>query len=247
MHTKAPKAGSAETENVDPNEIAKFEAMSMRWWDENGEFKPLHDMNPTRLAYILKKAGGLEGKKVLDVGCGGGILSESMALAGAEVTGIDMGEANLSIAKMHLYESGAKVDYQHCTVEQMAEKHAGQYDLVTCLEMLEHVPDPASIIKACSQLVKDDGDIILSTVNRNAKSYAFAILGAEYIMKLLPQGTHSYEKFIRPSELDEMIRQADLDSMDISGVEYNPFNRTCKLTKNVDINYLFHVKKSKLL
>lgn len=244
MHTK--NTGSKETDtgakNVDPDEIAKFEAMSMRWWDENGEFKPLHDMNPTRLAYIEKKAGGLAGKKVLDVGCGGGILSESMALSGADVTGIDMGEANLSIAKMHLYESGAKVDYQFCTVEEMAEKHPGQYDVITCLEMLEHVPDPASIIRACRKLIKENGDIILSTVNRNAKAYAFAILGAEYIMKLLPQGTHNYEKFIRPSELDEMIRQADLTSMDITGVDYNPFKRTCSLSKNVDINYIFHVK-----
>jgi len=243
MHTKTATENITGTNNVDPEEISKFEAMSMRWWDENGEFKPLHDMNPTRLAYIQKRAGGLEGKKVLDVGCGGGILSESMALAGAEVTGIDMGEANLSIAKMHLYESGAKVDYQFCTVEEMAKKNPGQYDVVTCLEMLEHVPDPGSIIKACNKLIKDDGDIILSTVNRNAKAYTFAILGAEYIMKLLPQGTHNYEKFIRPSELDEMIREADLSSMDISGVDYNPFKRTCSLSKNVDINYLFHVKK----
>jgi 2-polyprenyl-6-hydroxyphenyl methylase/3-demethylubiquinone-9 3-methyltransferase len=229
--------------NVDPAEIAKFEAMSSRWWDKNGEFKPLHDMNPTRLAYIKKKSKGLDGKKVLDVGCGGGILAESMALEGAKVTAIDMGEANLSTAKMHLYESGVKVDYQLSTVEAMAEKKPGEYDTITCLEMLEHTPDPSSIIKACAKLLKDDGNLILSTVNRNAKSYAFAILGAEYVMKLLPQGTHSYKRFIRPSELDEMVRQADLNSIDIRGVEYNPFQRSCQLTKNVDINYILHVRK----
>lgn len=238
-----PQQETTKAANVDPAEIAKFEAMSTRWWDEDGEFKPLHDMNPTRLAYIKKRSQGLQGKKVLDIGCGGGILAEGMAKEGAQVTAIDMGEANLNTAKMHLFESGEKIDYQLCTVEEMAEKHPGRYDVVTCLEMLEHVPDPSSIIKACAKLIKDDGHIILSTVNRNAKSYAFAILGAEYVMKLLPQGTHSYKRFIRPSELDEMVRQADLNSVDISGVEYNPFQRTCNLTKNVDINYLLHVTK----
>ncbi|MFK5984618.1 MAG: bifunctional 2-polyprenyl-6-hydroxyphenol methylase/3-demethylubiquinol 3-O-methyltransferase UbiG [Pseudomonadota bacterium] len=235
---------SNKNSNVDPAEIAKFEAMSMRWWDEEGEFKPLHDMNPTRLGFIEQQVHGLEGKKVLDVGCGGGILSESMAFAGADVTAIDMGEANLSIARMHLLESGAKVDYQLSTVEDMAVNHPGEYDVVTCLEMLEHVPDPAAIIHAASKLIKADGHIILSTVNRNAKAYAFAILGAEYVMNLLPKGTHSYKKFIRPSELDEMIRLAGLSSIKLSGVEYNPFKRSCRLTKNVDINYIFHAQKS---
>ena len=180
--------GFSETNgaNVDPKEVAKFEAMATRWWDKNGEFNPLHDLNPVRLAYIRQRANGLAGKQVLDVGCGGGILSESMAHEGADVTGIDMGDANLTIAKMHLYESGEKVNYQKMMVEELAEQKPGHYDIVTCLELLEHVPDPGSIIRACKKLVKPDGHVFFSTVNRNAKSYAMAIIGAEYIMKLLP-------------------------------------------------------------
>jgi len=229
-------------QNVDPAEISKFEAMAMRWWDENGEFQPLHDMNPIRLEYIINHSKGIKGKRILDVGCGGGILSESMALAGAEVVGIDMGEANLSIARMHLYESNASVDYRLMTVEEMAELEPASFDVVTCLEMLEHVPDPGGIIRSISKLVKPQGDIILSTVNRNPKAYAFAILGAEYVMNLLPKGTHDYAKFIRPSELDQWIREADLKTINLSGVNYNPFNRHCHLADNIDINYLLHAK-----
>jgi len=230
----------APFENVDPQEVAKFEAMSMRWWDKNGEFKPLHDLNPARLSYIKQRSAGLVDKKVLDVGCGGGILSESMAHEGAQVTGIDMGDANLTIAKMHLYESGEKVTYKKITVEELANNEAGQYDIVTCMEMLEHVPDPGSVIKACQQLVKPDGHVFFSTVNRNAKSYAMAILGAEYIMKLLPKGTHDFKKFIRPAELDQWIRSAQLSTRHISGMTYNPLSGSCVLSDDVDVNYLVH-------
>ncbi len=226
--------------NVDPQEVAKFEAMSTRWWDKEGEFKPLHDLNPARLGYIKKRADGLQGKLILDVGCGGGILSESMAHEGADVTGIDMGDANLTIAKMHLYESGEKVTYRKITVEELAAAEPGHYDVVTCLEMLEHVPDPGSIINACRKLVKPEGHVFFSTVNRNAKSYAMAIIGAEYIMKLLPKGTHDFKKFIRPAELDQWIRAAELKTQHISGMTYNPLTGHCVLSDNVDINYLVH-------
>jgi 2-polyprenyl-6-hydroxyphenyl methylase/3-demethylubiquinone-9 3-methyltransferase len=232
----------AQFDNVDPQEIAKFEAMSTRWWDKEGEFKPLHDLNPARLGYIKDRAKGLSGKQVLDVGCGGGILAESMAHEGADVTGIDMGDANLTIAKMHLYESGEQVNYQKITVEELAEQKPGQFDIVTCLEMLEHVPNPGSIIKACQKLVKPTGHVFFSTVNRNAKSYALAIIGAEYIMKLLPRGTHDFKKFIRPAELDQWIRQADLKTQHISGMTYNPLTGSCVLSDDTDVNYLVHTK-----
>ncbi len=228
--------------NVDPREVAKFEAMSTRWWDTQGEFKPLHDLNPSRLHYIQQRAHGLAGKTVLDVGCGGGILSESMAHEGADVSGIDMGEANLTIAKMHLYESGEKVSYKKITVEQLAEQQPASFDIVTCMEMLEHVPDPASIIRACQQLVKTDGHLFFSTVNRNAKSYAMAIIGAEYIMQLLPRGTHDFKKFIRPAELDQWIRDAQLKTQHISGMSYNPLTGYCALSDDIDINYLLHAR-----
>ena len=228
--------------NVDPVEVAKFEAMSTRWWDKDGEFKPLHDLNPARLHYIKTHSNGLAAKKILDVGCGGGILAESMAHGGAEVTGIDMGDANLTIARMHLYESAEKVSYEKITVEQLAAREPACYDIVTCMEMLEHVPDPGSIINACRQLVKPDGHIFFSTVNRNAKSYALAIIGAEYIMKLLPKGTHDFKKFIRPAELDQWIRAAQLKTQHISGMSYNPFTGHCSLSNDMDINYLVHAR-----
>ena len=228
--------------NVDPVEVAKFEAMSTRWWDKDGEFKPLHDLNPARLHYIKTHSNGLAAKKILDVGCGGGILAESMAHEGAEVTGIDMGDANLTIARMHLYESAEKVSYEKITVEQLAAREPACYDIVTCMEMLEHVPDPGSIINACRQLVKPDGHIFFSTVNRNAKSYALAIIGAEYIMKLLPKGTHDFKKFIRPAELDQWIRAAQLKTQHISGMSYNPFTGHCTLSNDMDINYLVHAR-----
>ncbi len=229
--------------NVDSAEIKKFESVSMRWWDKNGEFRALHDMNPIRLDYIAKKSHGLDGKKVLDVGCGGGILSESMALAGAEVTGIDMGQANLSVARLHLYESGARVDYQHITVEALAEQETESYDIVTCMEMLEHVPNPASIIQACARLVKPAGHVFFSTINRNLKAWGLAVIGAEYIIKLLPRGTHQYQKFIRPSELDGFIRSAGMRLVDIQGVHYNPFSRRCQPGSDVSINYMVHCYK----
>ncbi|HSJ49125.1 MAG TPA: bifunctional 2-polyprenyl-6-hydroxyphenol methylase/3-demethylubiquinol 3-O-methyltransferase UbiG [Gammaproteobacteria bacterium] len=223
--------------NVDPAEVAKFEELASRWWDPHSEFKPLHDINPLRVDYIDRHAG-LAGKRVLDVGCGGGILSEAMAQRGAQVTGIDMGEAPLSVARLHQYESGVEVDYLHATAEQLAAEQPASYDVVTCLEMLEHVPDPGSVIRACSQLVKPGGQVCFSTLNRNPKSYLLAIIGAEYLLRMLPRGTHDYRKFIRPSELDEWARQADLDLADLTGMSYNPLSGEYRLGHDVDVNYL---------
>ncbi len=226
--------------NVDHTEISKFEALASRWWDPESEFKPLHEINPLRLQYIDSIAG-LSGKQVLDVGCGGGILAESMAAKGADVTGIDMGESNLGVARLHLLESGLEVDYRKIPVEELAQQQAGTFDVVTCMEMLEHVPDPASVIKACATLVKPGGHVFFSTLNRNPKSYLFAIVGAEYLLKLLPKGTHDYEKFIRPSELDEWIRHAGLTSKAMTGLVYNPFTRIYKLDqRDIDVNYMVH-------
>lgn len=224
--------------NVDRAEIAKFEALASRWWDLESEFKPLHDINPLRTNYIDSHAT-LAGKKVLDVGCGGGILSEAMAHRGATVTGIDMGEAPLNIARLHALETGVKVDYKQIPVEQLAAQMPGEFDVVTCLEMLEHVPDPASIIKACYTLVKPGGMVFFSTINRNPKAYAMAIIGAEYLMRLLPAGTHDYDKFIKPSELTRWCRQANLDVIDMTGMVYNPFTKDYRLKdQDVDVNYL---------
>ncbi|WP_457674678.1 bifunctional 2-polyprenyl-6-hydroxyphenol methylase/3-demethylubiquinol 3-O-methyltransferase UbiG, partial [Thiolapillus sp.] len=200
--------------NVDQSEINKFEELASRWWDPHSEFKPLHEINPLRLAYIDDHAGGLAGKQVLDVGCGGGILAESMARKGARVTGIDMGEANLEVAKLHLLESGLEVDYRQVPVEKLAEEMPGAFDVVTCMEMLEHVPDPGSVIRACATLVKPGGKVFFSTINRNPKSYLFAIVGAEYVLQLLPKGTHDFARFIRPSELHGWIRQTELEVLD---------------------------------
>lgn len=230
-------------QNFDPQEIAKFEALASRWWDTDSEFKPLHDINPLRLGYIEKHAGGLQGKQVLDVGCGGGILSESMAAKGATVTGIDMGEAPLSVAELHLLESGQKVDYRKIPAEELATEMPSKFDVVTCLEMLEHVPDPGSIIQACATLVKPGGHVFFSTLNRNPKSFMLAIIGAEYILRLLPRGTHQYEKFIRPSELDQWIRQAGLETRDITGMTYNPLFKSYKLSPDTDVNYIVHSVK----
>lgn len=223
--------------NVDPAEIAKFEELAARWWDPHSEFKPLHDINPLRLDYI-DRLEPLRGKRVLDIGCGGGLLSEGMAARGAQVTGIDMGEAPLSVARLHLYESGLEVDYQHITAEQMAAEHPGAFDIVTCLEMLEHVPAPSSVIAACARLVRPGGLVVFSTINRNPKSYLFAIVGAEYVLRMLPKGTHDYRKFIRPSELDAWARAAELELRDITGMTYNPFTAIYSLGRDVDVNYL---------
>ena len=228
--------------NVDHQEIAKFEDLASRWWDPHGEFKPLHEINPLRLEYIDRRVT-LAGKKVLDVGCGGGILSEAMAQRGADVTGIDMGEAPLSVARLHKHESGVEVDYQQITAEELADREGGEYDVVTCLEMLEHVPDPASIVRACAQLVKPGGHVFLSTINRNPKSYLFAIIGAEYVLKLLPKGTHDYAKFIRPAELESWVRAADLDTRELTGMSYNPLTKTYSLGHDVSVNYLMHTQR----
>ncbi len=230
--------------NVDIDEVNKFATLASRWWDKNSEFKPLHDINPLRLNYIKEKCGGsLQGKKILDVGCGGGILAESLALEGAIITGIDMAEAGLEVAKLHLLESGLEVDYQKIPVEAFAKDNAQAFDIVTCLEMLEHVPDPSSIIKACSELVKTDGQLFFSTLNRNAKSYVFAIIGAEYVLNLLPKGTHDWDKFIRPSEMEAWARHSGLTLKNMIGMTYNPFTKTYKLEDDVSVNYLCHYQK----
>jgi len=228
--------------NVDHAEIAKFEALAHRWWDRESEFKPLHEINPLRVNWIDEHIA-LAGKKVIDIGCGGGILSEAMAQRGAQVTGIDMGEAPLSVARLHLLESGLEIDYRQITAEAMAEEAPEQFDVVTCLEMLEHVPDPASVIQACRALVKPGGQVFFSTINRNPKAYAFAIIGAEYVLQLLPRGTHDFKKFIRPSELGAWSRDAGLAVKDIIGLTYNPLTKHYKLAADVDVNYMVQTIK----
>ena len=229
--------------NVDQDELAKFEALAYRWWDTESEFKPLHDINPLRLNYIDEHAG-LKNKKVLDIGCGGGILSESMAQRGANVKGIDLGEAPLSVAKIHAKEQQVNIDYQAISAEEIAAQEPQSYDVVTCMEMLEHVPDPSAVVKACSDLLKPNGHVFFSTINRNPKAFLFAIVGAEYILNLLPKGTHHYEKLIRPSELDQWIRQAHLHTHDIIGMSYNPILKNYKLSPDTSVNYIVHARKS---
>jgi len=233
-------------QNVDPHEIKKFEDLAHRWWDTQSEFKPLHQINPLRLNYIEQRAGGLADKKVIDIGCGGGILSESMALRKAQVTGIDMGETPLSVAQLHSLESGVEIDYQQTTAEAIAAESPGQYDIVTCLEMLEHVPDPGSIIEACAALVKPDGHVFFSTINRNPKAFALAVIGAEYLLRMLPKGTHEYAKFIRPSELEGWARNSGLKLENVTGMTYNPIFQSYKLGTDVDVNYLMHFTKEDL-
>lgn len=224
--------------NIDPAEIAKFEELASRWWDRESEFKPLHDINPLRVDFIDRHAK-LAGKSVLDVGCGGGILAESMAHRGAQVTGIDMGEAPLKVAKLHGLESGVQVNYQQITAEEFAEKNPESFDVVTCMEMLEHVPDPSSVVRACAKLVKPGGQLFFSTLNRNPKSYLFAILGAERLLKLVPPGTHEFKKFIRPAELGNWMRDSGLQIDQISGMLYNPLTRIYSLSSDdVSVNYL---------
>ncbi len=229
-------------DNVDVAEVAKFDALASRWWDPNGEFRALHEINPLRLDWIRQHVS-LSGRKVVDIGCGGGILAESMAMATAEVTGIDMAEGPLAVARLHQHESNARVDYRQATAEELAATEAGAYDVVTCLEMLEHVPDPALVIKSCAELVKPGGHVFFSTINRNPKAFAFAIVGAEYVLKLLPAGTHEYEKFIRPSELETWARHAGLALRDSIGMHYNPITKDYTLGPKLDVNYLMYFQR----
>ena len=229
-------------QNVDPDEIAKFAQLAARWGDPHSEFKPLHDINPLRLNYVNDRVG-LKDKTVLDIGCGGGILAESMAAHGARVTGIDLGEAPLAVAKLHLKESGLKVDYRHVSAEDLAREQPEAFDVVTCMEMLEHVPDPASTIAACAKLVKPGGQVFFSTINRNPKSWLFAIVGAEYVLNLLPRGTHEYMKFIKPSELEGWARHAGLTMRELIGMHYNPLTREYRLGRGVDVNYIAYTTR----
>jgi 2-polyprenyl-6-hydroxyphenyl methylase/3-demethylubiquinone-9 3-methyltransferase len=224
--------------NADPAELAKFSALAHRWWDPTSEFRPLHEINPLRLGHIARLAGGLQGKRVLDVGCGGGILAEAMAAQGAEVTGIDLAEKPLKVATLHGMESGARVDYRLIAAEELAQESPAAFDVVTCMEMLEHVPDPASTVKACAQLAKPGGWVFFSTINRNAKSFLFAIVGAEYVLNLLPRGTHEYAKFLTPSELASHARAAGLEPADLTGMTYNPLTKVYALGRDVGVNYL---------
>lgn len=233
----------SKTQNVDPNEIRKFEELASRWWDKNSEFKPLHDINPLRANWIDNLAPVAE-KKVLDVGCGGGILAEALAQRGAEVTGIDMGDAPLGVAKLHQLESGLSIDYQKSTAEDFAKQHENAFDTVTCLEMLEHVPDPSSVVRACAKMVKPGGHVFFSTINRNPKAFLFAIIGAEYVLRLLPRGTHEYAKFIRPSELANWSREADLQVNKMTGLLFNPLTKKYKLSdSDMDVNYMISTQK----
>ncbi|HQU81318.1 MAG TPA: bifunctional 2-polyprenyl-6-hydroxyphenol methylase/3-demethylubiquinol 3-O-methyltransferase UbiG [Azonexus sp.] len=229
--------------NADPAELDKFGELAHRWWDPNSEFKPLHDINPLRLDWI-DDAISLRGKRVVDVGCGGGLLSEGMAVRGAEVTGIDLSEKPLGVAKLHLLESGQKVDYRKVAVEQLATEMPGAFDAVTCLEMLEHVPDPASIVAACARLVKPGGQVFFSTINRNPKAYLFAVIGAEYLLQMLPKGTHDFARFIKPSELTRWCKQAGLEPDELIGMTYNPLTRHYALGRDTDVNYLVRATRN---
>ena len=230
-------------QNVDPNEVAKFEKLASRWWDRNSEFKPLHDINPLRANWIDKYAPVAE-QEILDVGCGGGILCEALAQRGAKVTGIDMGEAPLAVGNLHKLESGVEVDYQKSTAEDFAQTHSEAFDTVTCLEMLEHVPDPSSVVAACAAMTKPGGTVFFSTINRNPKSYLFAVIGVEYVLRMLPKGTHEYGKFIRPAELGLWIREAGLEIDQMTGLTYNPLTKTYRLNEaDVSVNYMICARK----
>ena len=233
---------NSTNQNVDPAEVAKFDALASRWWDPEGEFRPLHEINPLRLDWIRQHVD-LQGLNVVDVGCGGGILTESMAAAGANVSGIDMAEGPLAVARLHQHESGAEVDYQQSTAEDLAAAKPAEFDVVTCLEMLEHVPDPSQVIASCFKMVRPGGHVFFSTINRNPKAFMFAIVGAEYLLRLLPAGTHEYEKFIKPSELEAWARHAGLELQDSIGMHYNPLTREYSLGENLDVNYLMHFRR----
>lgn len=230
--------------NVDQQEISKFSNLASRWWDPEGEFKPLHLINPLRLSYIQQQTHGVMGKSVLDVGCGGGLVAEGLAQAGAKATGIDLAEASLSVARLHALETGTQVEYKHSTAEELAQSHAETFDIVTCLEMLEHVPDPGSIVAACAKLAKPGGKLFFSTLNRNAKSYLLGILGAEYILRWVPKGTHSFDKFIKPSELMAMCDGENLVTKDAIGIHYDPLKQRFYLSdSNIDVNYILSCEK----
>ncbi|MEJ2794360.1 bifunctional 2-polyprenyl-6-hydroxyphenol methylase/3-demethylubiquinol 3-O-methyltransferase UbiG [Iodobacter sp. LRB] len=229
--------------NVDPSEIAKFSALAHKWWDTESEFKPLHEINPLRIDFMQKHVE-LAGKKILDVGCGGGILAEGLARQGAQVTGIDLAEKSLKVAKLHLFESKLEIDYRCVPVEQLATDEPESYDIVTCMEMLEHVPSPASVVAACARLVKPGGWVFFSTLNRNAKSYLLAVVGAEYVLGMLPRGTHDYAKFIKPSELARMTRNAEIETVSLSGLSYNPLTKIYKLDDDAAVNYLIATRKA---
>jgi 2-polyprenyl-6-hydroxyphenyl methylase/3-demethylubiquinone-9 3-methyltransferase len=230
-------------QNVDQAELNKFNELATGWWDPEGSAKPLHELNPIRVSYIASRTS-LQSAKVIDIGCGGGILSEALAKEGAQVTAVDMAEQSIQIAQLHAIENGLDIDYQQRTAEDMAANHAGEFDAVTCLEMLEHVPDPSSIIQSCADLVKPQGDIFFSTLNRHPKAYLLAVLGAEYVMNMLPKGTHEYSRFIRPSELASACRQAGLIVRDIRGITYHPLTRKFELSEDVKVNYLVHCQKA---
>jgi 2-polyprenyl-6-hydroxyphenyl methylase/3-demethylubiquinone-9 3-methyltransferase len=231
------------TVNADPGEVAKFRELAHRWWDPSSEFRPLHEINPLRLAWIDEKAG-LSGKRVLDIGCGGGILTEAMARRGAQVKGIDLSDRALKVAELHLLESKLAVDYEKIAAEDLAEREPGRYDVVTCMELLEHVPDPASTVRACAALAAPGAHLFFATINRNPKSYLFAIIGAEYVLKLLPRGTHDYAKFVKPSELSQNCRDAGLAVRNLVGMTYNPFTRIYSLGRDTDVNYIVHAAKA---
>ncbi|TDU30779.1 3-demethylubiquinone-9 3-methyltransferase [Panacagrimonas perspica] len=230
--------------NVNSQEIGHFDRLAATWWDTKGEMGPLHTLNTPRVRFIEQASGGLAGKRAVDVGCGGGILTEALAAKGARALGIDLAEAALDVARQHAVKSGLEIEYRSSAAEALAVEQAGAFDLVCCLEMLEHVPDPSSVVRACAQLVKPGGDVVFSTINRNPKSFALAIVGAEYVMSLVPRGTHDYAKFIRPSELTQWCREAGLDAVSLRGLRYNPFLKSASLSDDLDVNYLLHCRRA---